>query len=149
MKNKELLSLFAVLLFFNLQCNQSKETFEPPRVYGVQVDKPSINFPSEGGIDTITAPTLKRWNQWNISGGVEYQLEDGEWREGIYTPATSSQYGDHDVLEGSWFHALIPDSGFSNQVIVVIDTNYTYNPRQVRILLGLIPNVTSIKIEQN
>ena len=136
----------SLILFICVSCSLPNDEYEPIKIYGIKVDKPSISFKVEGGIDTIVAPDV-HWGL-SINHGIECALVDGEWREGDYTYSTDSKYGIKDILEGSWFHAYIPNSGKSNEMIVSVDTNYTDAPRRVKINIGVIPDLATIVIDQ-
>lgn len=59
----------------------------------MELDKTHVNFPSEGGQNTVSVLNYTRW--W-ISGG-------------------------YDTLDGGWYHVMVPDKGKSNTIIITVD----------------------------
>ena len=107
----------------------------------IELDKTHVNFPPEGGQNTVSALNYSRW--W-INGGYESSYQD-------YIHATSSG-GDetytYDVLDGGWYHVLVPDKGKSNTVIITVDQHYDTKPRQAIIEMQAGDAFTKISISQ-
>ena len=70
---------------------------------GIELDKTHVNFPQEGGQNTVTALNYTRW--W-INGGYESTTYvDDHWEYTNYFPATSSggeETYTYDVLDAGW-----------------------------------------------
>ena len=116
----------------------------------IQLDRPEINLPSEGGTMVVSMLNYKSW--W-INGGYSAEPdEEGVWRPiENYILATSSdgeQACTYDILEGNWFHAMVPNKGQSNQVFITVDQNYLAKPRHAIIEMECGDVFTTIKINQ-
>lgn len=141
--SKKRLGSFVFLLasiLISAQCNRQEEPAEI-HLFALQLDKPHITFPSEGGTETVTAFIDDNSTVSAIGGikyGVEFLFADGVWEEGEYTYSTDSQYGALDLLDGGWFHAMIPRNGYSNELIITVDENLTGHPRRVQIHIGAV-----------
>ena len=107
----------------------------------IELDKTHVNFPPEGGQNTVSALNYSRW--W-INGGYESSYQD-------YIHATSSG-GDetctYDVLDGGWYHVSVPDKGKSNTVIITVDPHYDTEPRQAVIDMQAGDAFTRFSISQ-
>ena len=108
----------------------------------IELDKTHVNFPPEGGQNTVSALNYSRW--W-ISGGYESSYQD-------YIHATSSG-GDetctYDVLDGGWYHVIVPDKGKSNTIIITVDPlSGDGNPREAIIEMQAGDAFTKISIAQ-
>ena len=108
----------------------------------IELDKTHVNFPPEGGQNTVSALNYSRW--W-INGGYESSYQD-------YIHATSSD-GDetctYDVLHGGWYHVSVPDKGKSNTIIITVDPlSGDGNPREAFIEMQAGDAFTKISIAQ-
>lgn len=108
----------------------------------IELDKTHVNFPPEGGQNTVSALNYSRW--W-INGGYESSYQD-------YIQATSSG-GDetctYDVLDGGWYHVIVPDKGKSNTIIITVDPlSGDGNPREAIIEMQAGDAFTKISIAQ-
>ena len=108
----------------------------------IELDKTHVNFPPEGGQNTVSA---LNYNRWWINGG--YELSSHE-----YTQPTSSE-GDevctYDILDGGWYHVSVPDKGKSNTIIITVDPlNGDGNPREAIIEMQAGDAFTKISIAQ-
>lgn len=108
----------------------------------IELDKTHVNFPPEGGQNTVSALNYSRW--W-INGGYESSYQD-------YIHATSSG-GDetctYDVLDGGWYHVTVPDKGKSNTIIITVDPlSGDGNPREAIIEMQAGDAFTQISIAQ-
>lgn len=132
---------FLACVLISIQCDHKEEPVTP-RLFYLQFDKPYINFSSEGGTETVVfsygSNAGAEMELTGIGYGVEYHFVEGKWKEGAHTYATNSQYGSNDVLDGEWFHAVIPRNGYDNEVIITADANHTGNPRRVIIRIGFL-----------
>lgn len=107
----------------------------------VELDKNHVNFPQEGGQNTISALNYTRW--W-INGGYETSPQQ-------YVQATSSDGEEactYDVLDGGWYHILVPDKGKSNTVIITVDLHYDTKPRLATIEMQAGNAFTTFTISQ-
>ena len=107
----------------------------------IELDKTHVNFPPEGGQNTVSALNYSRWR---ISGGYESSYQD-------YIHATSSGVDEtctYDVLDGGWYHVIVPDKGKSNTVIIAVDQHYDTKPRQAVIEMQAGDAFTKISISQ-
>ena len=128
-------------MFFASSCEETifeKEGDGDP----IELDKTHVNFPPEGGQNTVSALNYSRW--W-ISGGYESSYKD-------YINATSSG-GDetctYDVLDGGWYHVSVPDKGKSNTIIITVDPlSGDGNPREAIIEMQAGNAFTKISIGQ-
>ena len=114
----------------------------------IEVDKKHVNFPSEGGQNTVSTLNYSRW--W-ISGAHGDKIQvDGHWGYADYVHPTSSVEGyvTNDTLDGGWFHVLVPDQGKSNTVIITVEPNEGSEPRTAIIDMTVGDSFTSISISQ-
>ena len=86
----------------------------------MELDKTHVNFPSEGGQNTVSVLNYTRW--W-ISGG-------------------------DDILEEDWYHVIVPDKGKSNTVIMTAYPNDEGKPRQAIIEMQAGDAFAKISIAQ-
>ncbi|MBO4605832.1 MAG: BACON domain-containing protein [Bacteroidales bacterium] len=90
----------------------------------MKLDKPKLEFTSEGGVDTVT---VKNYTSWWISVGYNLKRDENGigTQDGKYYHPTR-----FDFLDAEWFQALVPDNGKSNQVIVTVGANTLGKPRE-------------------
>ena len=107
-----------------------------------------MKFPHEGGQNTVSALNYSRW--W-ICGGYDI-LRIADLRlESDYIRATSSggeETYTYDVLDGDWYHLLVPDKGKSNTVIITVDPNVDSGPREAIIQMTVGDAFTTFSISQ-
>ena len=87
----------------------------------IELDKTHVNFPPEGGQNTVSALNYSRW--W-INGGYEIIRIADQKIDSDYIHATSSDGEDactYDILDGGWYHVTVPDKGKSNTIIITVD----------------------------
>ena len=101
----------------------------------IELDKAEVTFPSEGGVDTITSLNYESW--W-----INYGFEDAQ---SVVYPSCS---GNDVFLEGGWYHAIVPEKGRSNQLVITVDQNITAKPRQATIVMEAGDAFTTVKIYQ-
>ena len=114
----------------------------------IEVDKKHVNCPPEGGQNTVS--TLN-YSSWWISGGYGDKIQvDGHWKYIDFIHATSSVEGyvTSDILEGGWYHVVVPDKGKSNTIIITVDPNEGSEPRKAIIDMTVGDAFTSISISQ-
>jgi hypothetical protein len=70
----------------------------------MELDKTHVNFPSEGGQNTVSVLNYTLW-----------------WIVGGYTSV--NEIGAQDTLDGGWYHLTVPDKCKSNAVIVTVEPN--------------------------
>ena len=70
----------------------------------MELDKTYVNFPSEGGQNTVSVLNYTLW-----------------WIVGGYTSV--NEIGAQDTLDGGWYHLTVPDKCKSNVVIVTVEPN--------------------------
>ena len=117
----------------------------------MELDKTHVNFPSEGGQNTVSVLNYTRW--W-ISGGYDLaELVDNQWEYRGYVHATSSDGEEactYDILEGSWYHVMVPDKGKSNTIIITVDPiGDRGQPREAVIEMQAGNAFSKISIAQN
>ena len=117
----------------------------------MELDKTHVNFPSEGGQNTVSVLNYTRW--W-INGGYDFkELVDNQWEYRGYVHATSSdgeQACTYDILEGSWYHVMVPDKGKSNTIIITVDPiDHGGRPREAIITMTVGDAFSNISIAQN
>ena len=117
----------------------------------MELDKTHVNFPPEGGQNTASVLNYTRW--W-ISGGYDFaELVDSQWEYRGYVHATSSdgeQACTYDILEGSWYHVMVPDKGKSNTIIITVDPiGDGGRPREAVINMTVGDAFANISIAQN
>ena len=131
----------AATIFFTWSCEETifeKEGDWDP----IELDKTHVNFPSEGGQNTVSA---LNYNRWWINGGY-----DPSSREYIH-PSSSGEDETctYDVLDGGWYHVIVPDKGKSNTVIITVDPLCDGgNPREAIIEMQAGDAFTKISIAQ-
>ena len=107
-------------MFFASSCEETifqKEGDWDP----IELDKTHVNFPPEGGQNTVSALNYSRW--W-INGGYEIIRIADQKIDSDYVQATSSDGEDacnYDILDGGWYHVTVPDKGKSNTIIITVD----------------------------
>lgn len=107
----------------------------------IELDKIHVDFPKEGGQNTVSALNYTRW--W-INGGYETSPQQ-------YVHATSSEGEEaytYDVLDGGWYHILVPDKGKSNTVIITVDPQDDTQPRHATIEMQAGDAFTKFTISQ-
>lgn len=114
----------------------------------IELDKKHVNFPSEGGQNTVSALNYSRW--WICGGYGSKTQVNGRWEYDDYVYPTSSveEYVTYDTLDGGWFHVLVPDQGKSNTVIITVEPNEGSEPRTAIIDMTVGDSFTSISISQ-
>ena len=90
----------------------------------VEMDNSLLAFSAAGGEKTVTA---LNYDCWWIVGGY-----GGEEKEDYVLPSSSGgeNANTFDLLDGGWYHALVPNEGASNQLIVTVDENLVGVARQ-------------------
>lgn len=155
MSHFSLLPVIMAVFLTNVQCSDvigdTKRSEIPGLWDPIEMDKSQLVFSSDGGRQTVTATNYSVW--W-INGGHEGTiLVDGgkRWDVKNYTFSTSTD-GEKactfDILEGGWYHATVPNTGKSNQLIVTVDPNETGQKRLAFIMMESGDAFTSIAIEQ-
>lgn len=117
-----LISLSFVLACDSPAKEETKEDIDPivvPEPGGwdsMKLDKSNkLVFANEGGEYTIS---VTNYTSWWISGGYNIKRdEDGTVTQDFISPASPNS------LDADWFHAIVPDKGNSNEVIVTVDAN--------------------------
>ena len=130
-------AIMATMLF----ASSCEETIMDGAWDPIELDKSHVNFPQEGGQNTVSALNYTRW--W-ISGG--YGSSPME-----YIHATSSdgeELHTSDVLDGGWYHILVPDKGKSNTVIITVDPHDDTQPRHATIDMQAGDAFTKFTISQ-
>ena len=115
----------------------------------IELDKKHVNFPPEGGQNTVSA---LNYNRWWISGGYEVSSIDDQKTNSDYIHASSSD-GDethiYDILDGGWYHVSVPDKGMSNTIIITVDPiGAAGHPRDAIIEMQAGNAFTKISISQ-
>jgi hypothetical protein len=113
-----------------LEATETPAGLWPP----IELDKNEIHFPAEGGVETITALNYESW--WINNGYEDAWNEDGEvkYLNFVYSTASDSSCEcPFDILEGGWYHAVVPDKCTSNQMVITVDENLTGTPRKAYI----------------
>lgn len=134
-------------MFFASSCEETifeKEGDWDP----IELDKTHVNFPPEGGQNTVSALNYSRW--W-INGGYEVTCIDDQKIKSDYIHASSSDGQEthtYDVLDGGWYHITVPDKGKSNTVIITVDPHYDTEPRQAVIDMQAGDAFTRFSISQ-
>lgn len=116
----------------------------------IRTDKNHVNFPPEGGQNAVSALNYSRW--W-ISGGYDAaELVDNQCEYIGYVHAISSDGEEactYDILEGSWYHVMVPEKGRSNTIIITVDpTGDAEGPREAVIEMQAGNAFTRITIAQ-
>lgn len=114
----------------------------------IELDKADVVFPAEGGEETVTALNCPGW--W-----INYGYEDAKNVAGVVRYVnfvTASRSGNDaqvpDVLEGGWYHAVVPDKGLSNQLVITVDPNTTDQPRKATIQMQAADIFPTVSISQ-
>ena len=115
----------------------------------ILLDRPEVNLPSEGGTIVVSMLNYKSW--W-INGGYSAEPdEEGVWRpveDYIFATSSDGEQTTDDILEGNWFHAVVPKKGLSHQVRITVDQNYLAKPRHAVIEMDVGDAFTTIKVNQ-
>lgn len=115
----------------------------------ILLDRPEVNLPSEGGTIVVSMLNYKSW--W-INGGYSAEPDEkGVWRpveDYIFATSSDGEQTTYDILEGNWFHAVVPNKGLSHQVRITVDQNYLAKPRHAVIEMDVGDAFTTIKVNQ-
>lgn len=84
----------------------------------MELDKTHVNFPSEGGQNTVS---VLNYTLWWIVGGYTNGF--------IHATSSEGENGAQDTLDGGWYHLTVPDKCRSNSVIITVEPN-NGEPRQ-------------------
>ena len=129
---KQLLAIF-VAIFALYGCKGPMDGgWEAPKL-----DKNELHFAAEGGEQTVT---ILNYSQWWIAYGYEgTEFVDGILRYKNFVRATSSNEDviTYDLLDGGWYHAVVPNGGYSNQIIITTDENNSDSSRQATIEMSV------------
>ena len=123
--------LFAAAIMVACSCEELQKdgAWNP-----VELDKSNIEFPAEGGQETVTA---LNYTSWWINGGYESAVQvNGKWEYTNY------------VLDGGWYHVTLPDNGKSNTVVIAADPHDDTKPRQAVIVMQAGNASAKISISQ-
>lgn len=116
----------------------------------MELDKAHINFPPEGGQNTVSVLNYPTW--WIYGGYDMAEFIDNQWDYSGYVHATSSDGEEgctYDILEGGWYHVMIPDKGNSNTIIITVDPHDDAEPRQAIIQMQAGNAFAKISIAQD
>ena len=115
----------------------------------MELDKTHISFQPEGGQNTVSVMNYPRW--W-INGGYEVIRIDDQKINSDYIHASSSDGEEaytYDILEGGWYHVMIPDKGKSNTIIITVDPiGDEGHPREAMIEMQAGNTFSNISIAQ-
>ncbi len=127
MKTLHIFATIAVIvLFVAASCKKTEGNWKK-----MKLDKTEVVFNSEGGEEIVTV--LNYSALW-LGGAETYRFVNAEWQvDRLFSPQNSDVAITQDVLEGDWIHALVPDKGKSNKVIITVDKNEQGNPRRAYI----------------
>lgn len=116
----------------------------------MELDKTHVNFPPEGGQNTVSVLNYTRW--W-ISGGYEIIRIADQKIDSDYIHASSSdgeEAYNFDILDGGWYHVMVPDKGKSNTIIITVDPiGDGGRPREAIINMTVGDAFANISIAQN
>lgn len=116
----------------------------------MELDKTHVNFPPEGGQNTASVLNYTRW--W-ISGGYEIIRIADQKIDSDYIHASSSDGEEaytFDILDGGWYHVMVPDKGKSNTIIITVDPiGDGGRPREAIINMTVGDAFANISIAQN
>ena len=106
----------------------------------IELDKTELNFPVEGGVETVTELNYQGW--W-IDCGYEYgEYVNGKWEFTNYVEAELI-----NTLDGGWYHAVVTEDN-KKQLIITVDPNTTGQPRQATIEMSVGDAFTKIPFYQ-
>lgn len=86
----------------------------------IELDKSHVNFPPEGGQNTVSVLNYTRW-----------------WISSAY-----------DLLDGGWYRVTVPDQGRSRTIIITVDPLGDAKPRQAVIEMTVGDAFTKVSIAQ-
>ena len=116
----------------------------------MELDKTHVNFPSEGGQNTVSVLNYTRW--WIIGGEEVFRIDDQKINSD-YIHADSSDGEEactYDILDGGWYHVMVPDKGKSNTIIITVDPiDHGGCPREAIITMTVGDAFSNISIAQN
>lgn len=141
---KQLLTILTTI-FCLCGCDSSiDEQWDAP-----MLDKSELHFAAEGGEQTVTILNYGRW--WIYGGYEDSEVVDGvmKYTNYIYATHSDENINSHDLLDGGWYRAVVPNKGDSTQVIITVDTNPTTQPRKATIEMTVGNAGASIKIYQS
>ena len=144
--------VYAVVFMATILFSSCEKVIEDGAWDPIELDKSHVHFPQEGGQSTVSA---LNYNRWWINGGYEPAAQadkpDNQWEYANYIHATSSggeETYTYDVLDGGWYHVLVPDKGKSNTIIITVEPNHDAKPRQAFIDMQAGDAFTQISISQ-
>lgn len=116
----------------------------------MELDKTHINFPPEGGQNTAS---VLNYTKWWISGGYEVIRIGDQKINSDYIHANSSDGEEaytFDILDGGWYHVMVPEKGKSNTIIITVDPiGDGGRPREAIINMTVGDAFANISIAQN
>ena len=136
-------AIMAIMLF----ASSCEETIRDGAWDPIELDKSHVNFPQEGGQNTVSALNYTRW--W-ISGAYDLDKGLGDNYEFYIYPTSSGgeETCTYDILDGGWFHIIVPDKGKSNTVIITVDAHDNTTPRQAVVQMQCGNAFTKFSISQ-
>lgn len=115
----------------------------------IELDKSHVNFPPEGGQNTVSALNYTRW--WISSAYETGAYVDQHWEYTGFVHPTSSggeQAYTYDLLDGGWYRVTVPDQGRSRTIIITVDPLGDAKPRQAVIEMTVGDAFTKVSIAQ-
>lgn len=140
---RKLITLFVLIaLVVITSCEEYDGKWRP-----MKVDKQHLNFTAEGGEQSVT---LLNYSRWWISGGYEsYDPTNGGYTNYLYPTSTGGMdFYTYDLLDGGWYHVVVPNNGQSNIIVITVDKNETGQVRQATIVMTGGNVGTKIQISQ-
>lgn len=138
-------AIMATMLF----ASSCEETIMDGAWDPIELDKSHVNFPHDGGQNTVSALNYNR--QW-INGGYEVTYIADQKINSDYIHASSSDGNEthtYDILDGGWYHVSVPDKGKSNTIIITVEPlSGDGNPREAIIEMQAGDAFTKISIAQ-
>lgn len=140
---KKLITLFVLIASVMIT---SCEEYDG-RWRAMKVDKPRLYFIAEGGMQRVI---LLNYSRWWISGGYEsYDATNSEYTNYVYPTSTGGMdFHTYDLLDGGWYHVVVPNNGQSAIIAITVDKNETGQARQATIVMTGGNVGTEIQISQ-
>lgn len=148
MKNPGICAALAAMVLASVSCDPSRYidgAWEP-----IEMDKAEVHFTAEGGEETVTVLNYSSW--WMHYGYEDTYFEGGSLKYVNSVSATSSGGPDtytYDLLDGGWYHAVVPEKSRSNKLVITVDPNTTSASRHATIHLSVGDAFGSVRIIQD
>ena len=141
---------FAFIILILLLNSCVIERFSPDGQWEpIKMNKRELSFSARGGVDTVIA---LNYSQWWITGaheGTKHVQGELVYINHVEPESTGGHTILNDTIDGGWYHAVVPEKGRSNRLIIKVDPNTSIITRKATIEMECGDAFTSIQITQD